>query len=254
MRLPSKPKTSLGDLNLINVEGLESQVPGTAVLAESDDDDFPKIHKVRKGTHSQRHQPDLQSQETHVVEDAIPTNKPQSTAGVSGGPAPNLDPPAQKESAEAQGDKSDMDWMRSRTSRLLGLVEDDDDDDDEERPITQQISGGKPAVTSTPTAALAVNDTSDSRNKVLHPTEDSSQEEETAEAEDDAILGSGRLFLRNLAYSVTEEEIRELLAPDGDIQEVRVHNPSVIISSTLCDELPDRDSLCSQVMSTGTRF
>lgn len=37
------------------------------------------------------------------------------------------------------------------------------------------------------------------------------------------LLDSARLFLRNLAFSITEGDLRALLEPFGEIQQVRTH-------------------------------
>ena len=55
--------------------------------------------------------------------------------------------------------------------------------------------------------------------------------------EDDAsssILQSGRLFLRNLAFACTEEEIQELFAPYGHIAQVRFYSNFNIPRYVVC--------------------
>lgn len=61
-------------------------------------------------------------------------------------------------------------------------------------------------------------------------------------AAEEAILKSGRLFIRNLAYAVSEEEISNIFKPFGS-QEVSEDEFGVrICENPLHDEYPDRDS------------
>lgn len=132
---------------------------------------------------------------------------------------------------------SDLDWMRSRTSRLLGLVEDDDEE-------TDDIANTR----SKPASPINSDHASKYKSEAIIEPEDDNQEQdnqpktstlphvetEAATADIAAIQASGRLFLRNLAYTVTEEELRTCFAPFGTLEEVS--NKSIYISK-LCQRM-----------------
>ncbi|KAF2139999.1 uncharacterized protein K452DRAFT_327905 [Aplosporella prunicola CBS 121167] len=111
---------------------------------------------------------------------------------------------------------SDADWLRSRTSRMLGLVDDDED---------EAVRPSKPASVEASNFSDAdeepqqgddidMKDASD----VAEPTEDHVPVDPTV----DSIRSTGRLFLRNLPYSVSEEDIREHFKSMGALEEVHV--------------------------------
>jgi len=143
---------------------------------------------------------------------------------------------------------SDMDWMRSRTSRLLGLVTDDVEDSDQEqdkkksRAVSPELEKGgastKPAVEANAQMNIGPNaspaDAPPAENK------------EEVNADVATIRKTGRLFLRNLAYTITEDEIREYLSAFGSLEEVRNLLSPTTPYTRQQDECPDRDSLCYQ--------
>lgn len=121
---------------------------------------------------------------------------------------------------EAQVMQSDADWLRSRTSRLLGLLDDDEEDrykqNDESasdesasKCLIQQTSDNEPQQA----GEIASNEAPSSENQ---------QDDVTpVNADEKAIRKSKRLFLRNLPYSVTEDDLREQFEPFDGLEEVR---------------------------------
>ena len=107
---------------------------------------------------------------------------------------------------------SDTDWLRSRTSRLLGLMDDDD----------------------VPVKALAEDAPTEKANlsEVPELVKDESISDASVQTDEDfendgAILKNntvtnGRLFVRNLTYTITEEDLRKHFEDQdyGTIQEV----------------------------------
>ncbi|KAI0083601.1 hypothetical protein BDY19DRAFT_998446 [Irpex rosettiformis] len=81
---------------------------------------------------------------------------------------------------------SDLDWLKQHTKPALNdtLTSSSPTDEEKEGPSTNQLSAENDAVA--------------------------------------GILQSGRLFLRNLAFTCTEEEIQELFAPYGQIAQVHI--------------------------------
>jgi multiple RNA-binding domain-containing protein 1 len=113
----------------------------------------------------------------------------------------------QETNAAEQGPVSDADWLRSRTNRVLDLVE-----DDEEPKATAPQS--KP-VAQTRAAPKAVEERPEPVPAAEIPTVDAVQSEE------DKIRDTGRLYLRNLHFEVAENEIRDHFSKYGSLQEVR---------------------------------
>ncbi len=106
---------------------------------------------------------------------------------------------------------TDNDWLRSRTNRLLDLMEPED--------ILATGSGGLPTTTSsevTEITTVAQPPSQDSEPIV----EEVIEEEEKPDPVIEAIKSNGRLFVRNLPYSATEDDLRAHFAPFGALEEV----------------------------------
>jgi multiple RNA-binding domain-containing protein 1 len=97
---------------------------------------------------------------------------------------------------------SDSDWLRSKTSRLLGLVDDEELDKIESQPNKSSIEHE-----SEPTNFEALISTDDQTEipKIPDPIEHS---------------GTGRLFIRNLPYGATEDELQQHFSKHGTLEEV----------------------------------
>ena len=140
---------------------------------------------------------------------------------------------------------SDDDWLRSRTSRLLGLL------DDDEVPISKDVVAEERSLEVDVTASQQTNapETADAITQAdITPADDSIQSQDTQEAgREHAMLTGGRLFIRNLAYSTTQDDLRNHFESQGAglIEEVRwLISFLFTLSYTQSDEHPDRDSLC----------
>jgi multiple RNA-binding domain-containing protein 1 len=115
--------------------------------------------------------------------------------------------------AEANpGPVSDVDWLRSRTNRLLELVEDDEQSVPAaplSKPQSTQVA--QPVQ---PVVAEAVAQPDEVEEPEARP------EDVPPSAEVDKIRDTGRLYLRNLHFDITEEELREHFSKYGSLQEV----------------------------------
>ena len=113
---------------------------------------------------------------------------------------------------------NDGDWLRSRTTRLLGLADE----------MERKSDSSEPGITPD-----QVHPTQRSNPDVLLPLHEASGQESQRNAEPDgqnpspkrndanhAQMSTARLFLRNLAYSVHENDIQEMFAPFGRLREV----------------------------------
>ena len=148
---------------------------------------------------------------------------------------------------------SDADWLRSRTSRLLGLI-DDDDSMMASNTLANGVDSSK--VNEAPINVSVTRKSSDA--SVQTNTEDvglGTEETATEKIPEDLLetikTNTGRLFVRNLSYTVSENDLRAQFGSYGDLEEVStpqacLARPSTqtIIAHRSCDEYPDRDNLC----------
>lgn len=110
---------------------------------------------------------------------------------------------------------TDADWLRSRTSRLLGLAEEEedatskvvDDGSDTEEIIMEQKASQQDNTASAPDGQTL---------EVEEPCVDEAEEK---------IRTSLRLYLRNLSYKVLEDDLRTSFASFGNLEEVRLIFP-----------------------------
>ena len=159
----------------------------------------------------------------------------------------NLEPePDEGTTAPSPNDRpavSDSDWARSRTSRLLGLLDDDEEEaaaqwpneedhapseDDMEEPEKGTLKKRRAAepVSSIPTPPADVVE-----EGVSKPASDADAEPESS---------TMRLFLRNLPYDIKAEDLEEDFASYGSLEKVGFY-----FTLSFCLEMnPDRDSLC----------
>jgi multiple RNA-binding domain-containing protein 1 len=126
--------------------------------------------------------------------------------------------------AEPAAPVSDADWLRSKTSRLLDLT------DDVDAEIARVSLNDTTTTQAPPLRAPAAQSESEEwkgiDEEMTEPAKaEESEEEEKGTTEEEAafetISKSGRLFLRNLSYSVTEDDLREHFKEHGDLEEVR---------------------------------
>lgn len=115
-------------------------------------------------------------------------------------------------------DATDDDWLRGRTNRLLDLM------DPEDIPAGQSVDQGLPArKDSAPTAES--NDNVQVPDNIEEPPQAEAEWEGIDDEEVDPVIESiktnGRLFVRNLPYSATEDDLRQHFAPYGTLEEVK---------------------------------
>ena len=105
-------------------------------------------------------------------------------------------------------DATDDDWMRSRTNRLLDLM--DPKDVAAETVQEDHRTTVVEAITNLP--------------KIVEPSvieAEAEIEEEKPDPTIEAIKSNGRLFVRNLPYTATEEDLRQHFQQYGSLEEVR---------------------------------
>ncbi|KAL2134139.1 hypothetical protein VTI74DRAFT_901 [Chaetomium olivicolor] len=116
---------------------------------------------------------------------------------------------------QVPADATDDDWLRSRTSRLLDLV-DPDDPGFSARPHPPPVPAAAPA-------SEAGEPPHDGAAVDAHgPVETVSGQVENPEDVVKLVEKTSRLFLRNLSYAVREDDIREHFSKFGSLEEVNV--------------------------------
>lgn len=132
---------------------------------------------------------------------------------------------------------SDEDWLRSRTSRLLGLA----DADEEMSPRKNCESSQYPERKLLDTCNMSNAETQD----LVSTTANTSDPEKILET------ASARLFVRNLSYAASEEELKKYFETQGQtlVEEVSLSESlsnfvNHFRTSWCDDEYPDRDNLC----------
>jgi multiple RNA-binding domain-containing protein 1 len=122
----------------------------------------------------------------------------------------------QEAPAAEQGPVSDIDWLRSRTNRVLELVEDDEVPAASAPPSQAPAPAPQPLMDAEDSAEMV-----EAQPEPPQPTAE--QPKDAAPDEEDKIRETGRLYLRNLHYEVTEDAIREQFSKHGALEEVSIH-------------------------------
>lgn len=134
-------------------------------------------------------------------------------------PSPVVDPPKPIDqdvpNTTGPADATDDDWLRSRTNRLLDLV---DPDDQSALPLPPAPPTQAPAVTSGPSLAEVELDRA-TPEAPSEPVVERTGEEVATEQ----INRTGRLFVRNLPFKATEAELAKHFQKYGETEEVSNH-------------------------------
>ncbi|KAF2846969.1 RNA-binding domain-containing protein [Plenodomus tracheiphilus IPT5] len=190
----------------------DETVPEVAASEEESDDEYQVISKKSKVADAPAQSPanpNTTAAPAVVQEPTLARNNDQATSSQ----AMDID---QEPPIAVQGSMSDADWLRSRTNRVLELVEDD---------VKLPAAEAAPAV-ETPvlveqvTLQPAPEDVPGQPFADAHVVE--GQSVDATSAEEHKIRETGRLFLRNLHYGVSEDELREQFSKHGPLQEVHV--------------------------------
>lgn len=194
---------------------------GNVLVPEGESDD--EYEQIPKKTEKPRK---LESSETSrgpVITQRPPTETSEQDAlpAAEGVVADDVKPQEAEKLPQPDAGATDDDWLRSRTNRLLDLL----DPDDLPRPA-------EPAVE----AETVVRD--DREDDAAPPSpRDAAEEDAPKEAEDkgadapgadDAVATisrTSRLFVRNLPYTTTEEDLHEEFGKFGTLQEVSYYFP-----------------------------
>lgn len=110
---------------------------------------------------------------------------------------------------------SDSDWLRSKTSRLLGLLDEEEQAEFDSRPPERPTSPIKAPTAPKPEPTM--NDAPQNKGEAEEPDQAPEQD-----ANVDLIRSSARLFVRNLPYDTTEADLEPTFVSFGRIEEVSI--------------------------------
>ncbi|GAQ11302.1 multiple RNA-binding domain-containing protein 1 [Aspergillus lentulus] len=108
---------------------------------------------------------------------------------------------------------SDADWLRSKTSRLLGLLDEDEQAEFNSTAQRKPDPSPQPATVS----KAGVQHLDDGKAAV-----ESSTEEEAVDTNIEHIRLSSRLFVRNLPYDASESDLEPIFSKFGKVEEIHV--------------------------------
>jgi multiple RNA-binding domain-containing protein 1 len=216
MKPKSKKRTWENDDVLLN--GKDDSIPADHHMAvdagNASDDDYEEVPRKNKRT-----KVDTPSEEQAQVE-ATPAEVAESSTN-------QVDEDTQ-DNAAGNAPVSDADWARSRTSRLLGLLDDDEEEEEAGRPKARAAS-----VSSSDMQDAALSKIGPARTPIAatepvtaSPPVDPTQPD--TEAEPTGVRASMRLFVRNLPYGVQEDDLQSEFAPYGNLEEVSFIPPSTL--------------------------
>lgn len=112
---------------------------------------------------------------------------------------------------------SDNDWLRSKTSRLLGLLDEEEQAEFGSKPAEEKAASPVEPQAHTDSRPIEESEPEDTKEQ-----EDEKTEEEAPENDPNVelIRSSARLFIRNLPYDTTDSDLEPTFAPFGKIEEV----------------------------------
>jgi multiple RNA-binding domain-containing protein 1 len=136
--------------------------------------------------------------------------------------------------------KSDADWLRSKTSRLLGLLDEEEQGEHDAKILLDTANDDNDGRVNT----IGITAKSETEEAGDSPDGGETAGERDFDADVELIRISGRLFVRNLPYDASETDLEPVFSPFGKIEEVSRDSFSTIsIFTPLCsyDDHPDRD-------------
>ncbi|KAI2788936.1 Multiple RNA-binding domain-containing protein 1 [Penicillium oxalicum] len=149
------------------------------------------------------------SEELEVEEETEATTEPQEMSQSAAGEAAPV---------------SDSDWLRSKTSRLLGLLDEEEQADFDQQKAAQPAESPVFEQGESRTTAFD-GEVQPARQEVSMQDTDTAEPEPEPEKPDpnvELIRESARLFLRNLAYDITDADLEPIFAPFGKLDEIHV--------------------------------
>lgn len=198
--------------------------PAPQVEAESDDEYETIPARPRQTQNEEGRWPDAGTSRNVVTDQA---------ADPVADPVTDPEPQNPQQTAEQQptqvrqNDTTDDEWLRSRTNRLLDLVDADD-----------------PNVTANPSMRVASPEQHETPAKLETKAPDEGQPSLSDEGKHDEVVAettgedsalellqkTARLFVRNLPYSTTEDDLRVFFEAFGSLEEVSLTSRLIFVS------------------------
>lgn len=177
------------------------------------DDEYEDVPRKAKRTKVETSTPEQPASAEAVASE-------EATAPTEEGEAPV------QEETTPQGPVSDADWARSRTSRLLGLLDDDEEEEENSRPKPRAASvSSSDGEDVAPKASVPPKTTAEVSAPTAIPGTDEPAQPEETEAEPTGVRASMRLFVRNLPYDVKQEDLQSEFESYGNLEEVSTFSP-----------------------------
>ena len=147
--------------------------------------------------------------------------QPAETSAGEGATLP-MDNAEEKSPQEAvpSGPVSDADWARSRTSRLLGLLDDDEEEEQNSRPKARAASVSSSDMEDVAPTRSGPSEVTTAVNTSTPAAVVDDSAQSAADAEPTGVRASMRLFVRNLPYDVQQEDLQSEFASYGNVEEV----------------------------------
>ncbi|EPS41419.1 hypothetical protein H072_4687 [Dactylellina haptotyla CBS 200.50] len=173
------------------------QVPEDESEEEYEELSHPKLEKKKW----KKDIPELPSISQNAVDSAVTAEDPSTEPAADPEILPDVDEPVQT-------GLSDADWLKSMTSTKLEPKDPNAETEPKDKPGSSDEWGG----------------IEDDENMEDAPADTSSEPRPKSEYDlaIEKIEETGRLFVRNLTYSVTESELEELFAQFGELEEVHL--------------------------------
>ena len=223
----------------------EGMIPQAAVPEGESDDEYEQIPSRREKLKSDaptrlsaaKAQPPAPPAPSQRVEGKTEQLRDDPEGGTISGDhkKPETADPDNEDAPQA----TDDDWLRSRTNRLLDLVDPEDlpleptGDTSNTRVAEATVDQQEPQEAEKPRQEAA-DETANDKMEVDEPEKDSTVE---------SIRRTSRLFIRNLAYGATEDDIRECFKKFGTIEEVRLSVTLFFCFSSPCQ---GRNGFCDE--------
>lgn len=200
-----------------DMTGLGLATGGEALVEEGEsDNEYEQIPKRQEKLHKTESSEANQNLVMHQRAPREVTSDQGVQPVAEGAVADSVKPQEAEEAPQTSVDATDDDWLRSRTSRLLDLVDPDD--------LPQPAEPA--AVDKAVRDDGENNDTTHSSHQIVSeeaPDQTNDQGANYTAAEDAiaTITRTSRLFVRNLPYTATEEDLHQKFGEFGTLQEVR---------------------------------
>ncbi|KAF2017704.1 RNA-binding domain-containing protein [Aaosphaeria arxii CBS 175.79] len=209
MQPPSKKKMWANEEGpLLAQENTSSEPVGEVIVpADESDDEYQEVRKPKPVVEVEKPTiPAVEPLETTGADEMEVTEHTDADTNLHTAQLPE----ATTESSA--GPVSDADWLRSRTNRILDIVDDD---------TVPSERSAVPVPTEAPQHQQEPSDEQTEQNQT-GASEPEDAGESRPQSEEDKILQSGRLYLRNLSWDVQDEHLREFFSPSGPLEEVHV--------------------------------